>query len=608
METSVGDGQLLFDVVEDLPDAVAALDRQARVLYVNLTAVRLIGKRASELVGNVFWDAAPEVLGPALRPAFERVLAGEKVLILRATFAEGRWYEVVAHPHGDRVVLFGRDITERLEAEAMRRQSEERFRLLVDGVKEYSIVLLDPKGQVASWNVGAERLFGYSRDQILGQPSAVLYPQADKARARKNLEDAVANGRQEDEGWRVRSDGECFFANVVFSPLYDEVGQPAGFSVVTRDITEKRRMEDELRTSAERLRLAVDAGEVGTWECLLRNKIWTPDARCLALFGFTSEDAQPHTPENVLARIHPADREQASRTFDDAIASAGSYKVEYRVASGSPGDERWLESAGKVLSEGDKPHRMLGVVHDVTARHRYDEFRKLLPGIIAHDVRSPLSTIKMAGTMIQRSSEPSPSTRRYAQTMLRGADQIGRMAERLLDFTQARFGGGLPLERTSLDLAEVCSEIVAAARIAAPESKIALRVDGDARGAWDGTRLSEVVSNLVGNAIKHGPAGDFIDVVVRGDGEYVVLSIHNSGAPIPADLLPVLFDPFRRAEGTGQRPGVEKSYGLGLYISRELVVAHGGTIEVRSSAAQGTTFTVRLPRGAQATSSAGAHP
>jgi PAS domain S-box-containing protein len=519
METSVGDGQLLLDVVEHLPDAVAALDRQARVLYVNRTAVRLIGKRASELVGNVFWDAAPEVLGPALRPAFERVLAREKVLILRATFAEGRGYEVVAHPDGDRVVLFGRDITERLEAEALRRQSEERFRILVDGVKEYSIVLLDPKGQVASWNVGAERLFGYLRDQILGQPSAVLYPQADKARARKNLEDAVANGRQEDEGWRVRSDGECFFADVVFSPLYDEAGQPAGFSVVTRDITEKRRMEDELRTSAERLRLAVDAGEVGTWECLLRNKIWTPDARCLALFGFTSEDA-PYTPESLLARIHPADREQASRSLDDAVASAGSYKVEYRVVSGRPGDERWIESAGKVLSEGDKPHRMLGVVHDVTARHRY----------------------------------------------------------------------------------------VASARIAAPECKIALRVDGDARGMWDGTRLSEVVSNLVGNAIKHGPAGDFIDVVVRGDGEYVVLSIHNRGAPIPADLLPVLFDPFRRAKGTGQRPGVEKSYGLGLYISRELVVAHGGTIEVRSSAAKGTTFTVRLPRGARATSSAGAHP
>jgi phosphoserine phosphatase RsbU/P len=147
----------------------------------------------------------------------------------------------------------------------------------------------------------------------------------------------------------------------------------------------------------------------------------------------------------------------------------------------------------------------------------------------------------------------------------------------------------------------VCSEIIDATRIASAEREVALKVDGDTRGVWDRTRLSQVVSNLVGNTIKHGPAGEPIDVIVRGDGDHVVLSVHNGGAPIPADLLPVLFAPFSRADRTDRSPGAQKSYGLGLYISREIVVAHGGTIEVRSSTTQGTTFTVRLPRGAPAT-------
>ncbi len=586
-------------------DGIVVVSRERRIVSINARMVEMwrlppdvIASGSDEVV--VAW-AADQVADPGAFTAKLHHLYDHPEerswdeVVLKNGFVFERYSAPVVGPDGTRYcrVWFFRDVTARKDA-------ERRVRILVDGVKDYAVVLLDPKGRVASWNVGAERLFGYSRDQILGQSLAVLYPDADRARAHKNLEAAVAQGRHEEEGWRLRSTGERFFANVVWNPLSDELGRPYGFAVVTRDITERRRMEDALRTSAERLRLALDAGETGTWEYGLLDNCWMLDARCLALFGFPTAGAQPHTREDVLARIHPADREQARSDFDEAVASAGSFKHEYRVVSDTPSDERWLESAGTVLSNGDQPHRMLGVVHDVTARHRYDEFSRLLPGIVAHDVRSPLSTIKMAVSMIRRSSDPSSSAGRYAETILRGADQIAKMADRLLDFTQARFGGALPLARAPMDLAEVCSEIIDAARIASAEAEVALKVEGDTRGVWDRTRLSEVVSNLVGNAIKHGPAGEPIDVIVRGDGDHVVLSVHNGGTPIPADLLPVLFDPFRRADRTDRSPGAEKSYGLGLYISREIVIAHGGTIEVRSSTTHGTTFTVVLPRGAVA--------
>lgn len=147
-----------------------------------------------------------------------------------------------------------------------------------------------------------------------------------------------------------------------------------------------------------------------------------------------------------------------------------------------------------------------------------------------------------------------------------------------------------------------------AARVRAPDVDFDFHVEGDAWGEWDRTRILEVVDNLLSNAIKHGSRGQPIDVTVRSDGDDVVLAVHNGGAPIPAELVPVLFDPFRRAARSDHRHGELKSHGLGLYIVREIVVSHGGTIDVSSTSEAGTTFTVRLPRGTRATTSPAPEP
>src|SRR5262249_26446009 len=161
------------------------------------------------------------------------------VLVLRNYFARGRWYEFVAYPAGQEIVLLGRDITEHLQAEALRRQSEERFQILVEGVKDYAIVLLDPQGRVSSWNEAAERLYDYPAEEALGKDPVLFYPPEQAQRLRDNLEAAVARGHHEDQGWRVRKDGSRFFVNASYYPLYDELGQPSGFAAVTRDVTEQ---------------------------------------------------------------------------------------------------------------------------------------------------------------------------------------------------------------------------------------------------------------------------------------------------------------------------------------------------------------------------------
>jgi signal transduction histidine kinase len=179
----------------------------------------------------------------------------------------------------------------------------------------------------------------------------------------------------------------------------------------------------------------------------------------------------------------------------------------------------------------------------------------------------------------------------------RNADRMTDLISQLLDFTRARLAGGFSLEPKLFDLAGLCSEILDDCQAAHPEATLCLDPDIDTAGLWDRERLAQVVSNLVGNAIQHGTPGKPIDVRVSDEGDDVLLTVHNEGVPIPADVLPVIFDPFRQGIGPARVKGKSESLGLGLFIAREIVRAHGGEISAQSAEGEGTTFSVRLPRG-----------
>jgi signal transduction histidine kinase len=168
------------------------------------------------------------------------------------------------------------------------------------------------------------------------------------------------------------------------------------------------------------------------------------------------------------------------------------------------------------------------------------------------------------------------------------------MIRDLLDFTQARFAGGIPVAVQPVDLHDVVTQVVEELEHTHPERTLRLTREGDTRGAWDPDRIAQVVANLASNAIKYSPSDTPVTVRTRGEEEAVVLEVHNGGAPIAPELLPHLFKPLSR--GVAKVDVQTRSIGLGLFIVDSIVRAHGGRIDVRSSEAEGTTLTVRLPR------------
>ena len=221
---------------------------------------------------------------------------------------------------------------------------------------------------------------------------------------------------------------------------------------------------------------------------------------------------------------------------------------------------------------------------------------ELFAGALAHDLRNPLSAIKTAAQLLLMRHEgrslPGKDAVKPLSRILASSDRMTRMIDQLLDFTRARTGGGIEIHARVSDLGDLCRDVLGEFELSHPEWKVDCAMAGDLGGSWDADRLLQVLSNLVGNAGQHGSAEGRISLRLDGtDTACVTCRIHNGGA-IPESLVPELFDPFRARHGHGRSGGL----GLGLFIVRELVQAHGGTVEVSSSEAEGTTFSVRLPR------------
>jgi signal transduction histidine kinase len=228
---------------------------------------------------------------------------------------------------------------------------------------------------------------------------------------------------------------------------------------------------------------------------------------------------------------------------------------------------------------------------------RVNQARDMFLAILSHDLRNPLGAIAMSAHLLPMVGKDQAEVVECGLSIARSASVMERMINDLLDYTRTRLGAGMPVQPAPLDLAALGRELIAEFRAAHPDRDIEFRTDGDLKGVWDTDRVRQAISNLMGNAIQHGSSDFPVRLSLQGEGANVTIDVHNGGRPISPGELPRIFDPLIRGSSADQpktnRPG---SIGMGLYIAREVAKSHHGRSDVISTAEEGTSFTISLPR------------
>ena len=453
-------------------------------------------------------------------------------------------------------------------------------------------------------------------DAFFGQPPGALgttlpgflacVVAEDRARVARGMEEALASDGAYTLKFRCRhADGTTRSYEAVGQTLRD--GERAHRMVgVVADCTEREQAEAALREAEERYRLTAHATHDVLWDWDLASGRVRWDAGSGELFGYGPSEAG-HGVDWWKARLHPDEREAVASALLAFVASTGAaWQAEYRFLRA---DGTWAHvlDRGVLSRDGEgRPVRMIGSMMDITERTRALErmaeearFRERFIGILGHDLRNPLNAITLSARAMRRRSASSSTQTQLAQRIEASAARMGNMISDILDLTRARLSGGIPLNLAPASLGAVCRQVVEELSAAWPDRGIAFDVDGPTEGVWDADRLAQVLSNLVGNALEHGAQDAPIFLRCVGHDAHLVLEVSNPGAPIPAPQLATLFDPFRQAGSAREKGRRRGGLGLGLFIVREIVHAHGGEVRVTSSERDGTTFTVSLPRDAR---------
>jgi len=478
------------------------------------------------------------------------------------------------------------------------------FRLLVEGVTDYAIFMLDPQGRVASWNPGAARLKGYTREEILGHHLSVFYPReaVDRQWPQHELEVAAREGRFEDEGWRVRKDGSLFWANVVITALRDESGRLQGFAKITRDLTERRAHEERLRESDENFRLLLEGVEEYAIFLLdPEGRVTSWNAGAQRITGYAAEEIIGHsferffTPSDVAAG-HPATE------LRQAMLNRRSEDRGWRLRK--DGSRFWAEAM--VTSLRDDKGRMRGfakVVRDLSDRKRMESLEEQgrhlteFLAMLAHELRNPLAPIRNALAIIAASEQGSKRVKWSREVIERQTDHLTRLVDDLLDVSRIT-RGKLRMQTSLVDFNMTLQRAIESSRPLIDKRGHRLHVGAPSEPVMvngDMTRLTQVASNLINNAAKYTPEGGDIWVEVVARGGDAVLRVRDNGVGIPSHMVENIFDLFAQGERTLDRS--EGGLGIGLTLARRIVALHGGSIAARSAGpGTGSEFTVTLPR------------
>lgn len=503
-------------------------------------------------------------------------------------------------------------------------RSEERFRLMVSSVKDYAIFMLDTEGKIASWNEGARRFKGYEAEEVIGQHFSKFYTESDIQRRHPEYElrEAIAKGRYEEEGWRVRKDGTTFWANVVITRINDSTGKHIGFSKVTRDLTERKKAEEELRKSEERFRLMVSS--VKDYAIFMLDPeghiaSWNEGAK-----RFKGYQASEIIGEHFRKFYTDSDRARKHPEHELEIASKeGRYEEEgWRVRK--DGTQFWanvvitriLDASGEILG-------FVKVTRDLTERRKAEQELRQAYGnlerrvqertsdleaalksrdeflsIASHELKTPLTSLRLqlqlSSKRISMSKEESKLLEELTKSLDIGVRQVSsltHLVNDLLDVSRIQTGVFM-LQVSSFNLSELVDEIAQRFKEQLEHARNPLRINlaPEVMGQWDRFRMEQVIVNLISNAIKYAPQAP-LSLTTKIVDDKAVLEVCDEGPGIEPEYVNRIFQRFER----GNTPNNVSGLGLGLFITKKIIEHHGGEISVESAPGKGAKFIISLP-------------
>jgi PAS domain S-box-containing protein len=516
--------------------------------------------------------------------------------------------------------------------------------LLIDSVEDYAIFSLTPTGMIRSWNRGALRIMGYTANEIVGQHFSAFYRPEDieDDRPGRELRVAASEGRIEDEGWRVRKDGQHFWANTVITALLDRDRTLRGFAKVTRDLTIRREAEERLKRSETLFRTLV--------ESVKDYAIFMLDAEgCVATWNAGAEKMKQYKPREIIGRHFS--------TFypeDDIRAHKPERELEIATREGSVEDEGWrLRKDGTrfwanvvITAVRDDQGRLTGfakVTRDITERRRGEEAQRALLEqreqrlqaeeekreaeaayqaaqeanrakdeflmMLSHELRTPMTAIVGWSKLLTMMHPDEATLREAIDSISRSASLQARLIDEVLDVSRI-VAGKLLLNVEIADVVTTLQSAAGAVRAAADAKSITITdtfAPNLGSASFDSVRLQQVVCNLLSNAVKFTPGNGHIVLAATRTSSELQITVTDSGEGIDPRFLPHIFERFRQGETPSTRS--HGGLGLGLSIVRHLVEAHGGNVTAESEGrGKGAKFVVTLPIRAVSTNAAVAPP
>jgi len=609
--------RVFIETVRDY--ALFMLDPSGYVISWNTGAEAIKGYRAEEIIGRHFSAFYPPESIDSGLPAHELVTAAHE-----GRFEDEGWRirkdgtrfwanVVITALHGSNGELTGyakvtRDLTERRRHEESLRYNDMRFRTLVEGVRDYAIFMLDPDGDVASWNAGAQQILGFTAVEMIGSHfSRLMIPDGTESeRAARELEIAKRDGRFQEEGWRRRKSGETFYANVVITAIRDDKGALLGYSKITRDLTERLRHEAEYRASEERFRMLV--------ESVVDYAIVTLDADGLITSWNSGAERITGYRQNDIAgrhfsRLYPPEDVRANKPWLQLTQARERGRINeesWRIRK--DGTQFWAHNVIAALPERvNRRHSYYLVTQDLSQRRHAENLADTAQrmhefiAMLAHELRNPLAPIRNAVALMGRRSLADPLAESMRQTIDRQSLNLTRVVDELLDVNRVA-RGQLAIERQPIDLRDVLARAVETSRplVDARAHRLHVSVaDKPIECYGDPMRLGQVIVNILNNAAKYTPAGGDIWLSAERIEARVEVRVRDSGRGIERDSIDRVFDLFMQVDpASGSALG---GLGVGLALVRRIVELHGGSVHAQSEGlGKGSEFIVSLPVQAHA--------